>query len=487
MTSIRRGLTGALAGALLLGVGPASAQDWPQWRGPNRDGKVAGVAAPSAWPKEFPKKWTVKVGDGVATPALVGDRLYVIGREGGDEVVRCLAVADGKEIWAEKYPQKGASGPAGGFAGPRSSPVVSMGRVVTLGCSGTLSCFDAGSGKLAWRKTDYSDKLPRFSTSSSPIIIDGRVIVQLGGENSGAVVAYNLSDGAESWKYSGDGTTYSSPVFASLAGSDAIIALGSSKLVGLDASSGKELWSAPFKTGYNACTPVVHGDLVIVSGGERGAQPFTKAFKVEKSGAGLAAKEAWTNKELGVQYNTPVVHKDRVYGLSARDVFFCLDLATGKTLWTAPKTPGAPLVGGPGAPKGPPGEGKGEPGGRRRPPGEGGPPGVAGGPPPGGQPGQGRPGGPPGGGPPGGGRRGGMGGRGGMMGGAGYGSIVGVGDVMLALTPSMELIVFSPDDKKYAEIARIKVAASPTYAYPIVSGDRLIVKDKDSVSMLALK
>jgi len=73
------------------------------------------------------------------------------------------------------------------------------------------------------------------------------------------------------------------------------------------------------------------------------------------------------------------------------------------------------------------------------------------------------------------------------MGGAGYGSIVGVGDVMLALTPSMELIVFSPDDKKYAEIARIKVAASPTYAYPIVSGDRLIVKDKDSVSMLALK
>src|SRR5580700_10021118 len=99
----------------LLTTGFARAQDWPQWRGPNRDGKATGFEAPKTWPKELTQKWKVKVGDGVASPALVGDKLYVFSREGGDEVIRCLSVADGKEVWKEKYESPAFNGADSGF------------------------------------------------------------------------------------------------------------------------------------------------------------------------------------------------------------------------------------------------------------------------------------------------------------------------------------------------------------------------------------
>src|SRR5207248_2030525 len=118
-----------LVAAGLVPVLPAAA-DWPQWRGPNRHAKVTGFAAPATWPKELTKKWSVTIGDGVATPALVGDKLYVFSRQGGDEVIRCLDAADGKEQWQDKYPTRAASGPAGQFPGPRCSPAVANGKVV---------------------------------------------------------------------------------------------------------------------------------------------------------------------------------------------------------------------------------------------------------------------------------------------------------------------------------------------------------------------
>src|SRR5262245_34852684 len=130
------------AGCLVVLISASlESQDWPQWRGPNRDAKPADFKAPKAWPKELTQKWKVTVGDGVATPALVGDKVYVSSREEGNEVTRCLDVADGKELWQDKYESLGASGPASGFSGPRSSPAVTDGKVVTLGVRGVLSCL----------------------------------------------------------------------------------------------------------------------------------------------------------------------------------------------------------------------------------------------------------------------------------------------------------------------------------------------------------
>ena len=125
-----------LAGcAIGLIAGSVQAQDWPQWRGPNRDAKVTGFKAPAAWPETLKEKWKVTVGNGVATPALVGDKLYVFSRQDNNEVVRCLNAADGKMVWEDKYEARPASGPAGSFPGPRCSPTVAEGKLVTLDLS----------------------------------------------------------------------------------------------------------------------------------------------------------------------------------------------------------------------------------------------------------------------------------------------------------------------------------------------------------------
>jgi outer membrane protein assembly factor BamB len=150
-----------LVATVLLFATGASAQDWPQFRGANRDGKATAFTAPATWPKTLTQKWKVAVGEGVATPALVGDKVFVFSREDGNEVTRCLDAATGKEIWSDKYPAQGASGPAASFSGPRASPAVADGKVVTLGIHGVLSCFDAGTGKKLWRTKARPTGVPR--------------------------------------------------------------------------------------------------------------------------------------------------------------------------------------------------------------------------------------------------------------------------------------------------------------------------------------
>src|SRR5437867_5659008 len=223
----------------------AWAQDWPQWRGPDRDGKASRFDAPKTWPKQLTQKWEVTVGEGVATPALVGAKLYVFSRQEGNEVTRCLDVATGNELWQDKYESAGASGPASGFSGPRSSPTVADGKVVTLGVRGMLSCLDAATGKKLWRKDDFQ-AWPNFYPSSSPLIVDGLCIAQLGGRDNGAIVAYDLATGNQKWKASGDGPGYASPALMNVSGTKLVIAETERRIVALSAADGKVAWETPF-------------------------------------------------------------------------------------------------------------------------------------------------------------------------------------------------------------------------------------------------
>jgi outer membrane protein assembly factor BamB len=401
--------------------GSVFAQDWPQWRGPARDGKASAFTVPKTWPKELSKKWTVHVGDGVATPSLVGERLYVFARDQGAETTRCLNAATGEQLWSDRYDALPPSGSASGFAGPRACPTVAGGKVVTLGVRGVLSVLDAASGKLIWRKDDFKGVTPRFYTSASPLIVDGICIAELGGGKDGGIVAYELASGNEKWRWTGDGPAYGSPMPMTVEGTKLIVAMTETKVLALNAADGSLAWETPFPVkgrGYNVATPIIAGQTLIYTGCDRGVI----AVKLEKRKGAIVASELWKNTDNSVMFNTPGLKDGLLFGFSQANEFFCLNTKDGKTAWTNPFTAGV----------------------TNRPP------------------------------------------EGGRRQRDGYGTIVDVGSVLLGLTPSAELVVLEPTEKAYVELARLKVADTQTYASPVPSGNRLFVKDQESVSLWTL-
>lgn len=395
---------------VLMSAGCVFAQDWPQWRGPNRDGKVTGFEARQTWPKELVRKWTATVGLGDATPALVGDKLYVFARQDADEVTLCLDAGTGKELWRDQYAAQSVTGPDGSHPGPRSSPAMADGKIVTLGVGGILSCLDAAIGKVIWRKDEFPGVTPRFHTAMSPLIVDGMAIAYLGGQGNGAIIAFDLTAGNQKWKWADEAPAYASPALMKVGAAKQIVTLSEKSVVGIGVADGKLLWRIPFAAqgmAYNAATAIVDGQTVIYMGQGRG----TKAVKIENQGDGFAAKELWSNAELAPQFNSPVLKNGLLFGLSGRGNFFCLNAQTGQTAWTDSA----------------------------------------------------------------------------QQDNKGFGSILDAGSVLLALAPKAELIAFKPTDKEYAEVARIKIAETPTYAYPVISGKRVFVKDKDAVTLWTLE
>jgi outer membrane protein assembly factor BamB len=460
-----------VVGVAALVAGRAGGQNWSQWRGDNRDGKASEFRAPATWPKQLTKKWEVSIGDGVATPSLVGDRLYVFSRQEGNEIARCLDAAAGEEIWQESYASEGTTGGAGRFQGPRSSPTVVDGKVVTLGVRGILSCLDAATGKVLWRKNDFPGQWPRFFTASSPTVVDGLCIAQLGGDDgNGAIVAYDLATGEEQWRAPDLSPSYASPMCVDVDGTKVIIAATENDLVGVDAADGRQLWKIQFTQGrYNAATPIVDGQTLVLAGPGSGMSAIT----LTKDGSELAEEQLWTNTDNSVQFSSPVLKGGLVFGLSNNNTLFCINAETHATAWSAPlggAEPPPPAFGpfGPG------------PGRQDRPRGDG--------PPADGRLAQSTPDGQlsPEQGEQRDERRGwrGFGGRGrGGRGRGGYGSIVDAGSVLLALTPASELVVYEPSATEFKELARYKLSDTPTYAYPVASGKRIFAKDQDAVAL----
>ncbi len=399
-----------IGGLLVSSVGGASAQDWPQWRGANRDAKAEGFKAPKEWPAQLTQKWKDTVGFGDTTPALVGDRLFVFSRVDTEENVICLDAANGKEIWRKKYEAAQVGGPAAReHSGPRSSPAVADGKVVTFGVTGALTCWNAADGNQLWQKK-AGTSWPRFYTSASPLIADGLCVVQVGGPAEGGITACDLKTGDEKWSWKGGGPGYASPVVMTVGGAKLVVALTDKSIVGLLLADGKLAWQTPFAAqgmNYNAATPIVDGDTLIYAGAGRGIH----AVKVARQGDAFSTTELWTAADISPQFNTAVLKDGFLYGINQRGFMFCVNAKTGAVAWTDAE------------PKGP----------------------------------------------------------------QGYGSVVDAGSVLLALTPKMQLYVVKPNDKEYTQVASIKVADSATFAYPVVSGNRLFIRDRDSVALLTVE
>jgi outer membrane protein assembly factor BamB len=348
MGDTNRPMAAIIAAVILGGASCVLAQDWPQWRGPNRDGKLSGFVAPQNWPKELTQKWKVTVGIGDSSPALVGNRLYAFGRQEANEVVRCIDAVSGKVLWQEIYPaQFVVTGVSARHPGTRSSPVVADGRLCVLGVGGILSCLDAATGRVLWRKqsaADYLDTAYQFESSTSPIVVDGMCVVYLGGKGQGSLIAFDLVSGRAKWKYSGDAPAPSSPVVMTVEGTRQIVTINEKQVIGVSLADQMLLWQVPFKARpVNTTTPVIDGQTVFVTGQSMG----TLAIRVAKRDGMFTAEPMWTNNDAqaGSSFTTPVLRDGLLFGYAATKLQ-CLSAQTGQVLWadTAARGQGAAIV-----------------------------------------------------------------------------------------------------------------------------------------------
>jgi outer membrane protein assembly factor BamB len=382
-------------------------QDWPQFRGISRDSRVTGFKAPQRWPQNLSRIWKVNVGFGDATPVLSGNRIYLATRQGSDEVTLCLDAATGKELWKNSYSVAAVTGPSSSHPGPRSTPTLSDGKIVTFGVTGILSCLDAATGKVVWRKENPGNEVPQFFTAMSPLVADGICIAHLGTQNKGEVVALDLSTGAERWKWTGDGPAYASPSLMTIDGRKQVILQTEKNLISINLTDGKLLWQVPTPVQqrfYNCPSPYVNGQIIYYTGQGTG----TKAVLVSRDGEKYVTKELWSNPEAGAKWNTPVLKDGFLYGFNDQKRIYCLDASTGKTAWTDNTVN------------------------------------------------------------------------------SDFATIIDCGTVIIGLPSTANLLVFKPDNKQYTEIARYKVSETAIYAFPVVAGNMIYIKDAESLILYKL-
>jgi len=327
-----------LAAAVSLSAQSRSS-DWPQWRGPNRDGAIASFSPPRAWPDTLTRKWKIDVGLGYASPILVGNRVYIFSRRADNEVLAAIDAETGRELWTRSYAAPFTLNPAAARheKGPKSTPTFANGLVYTLGMTGIVTAFNAADGAPRWH-TAAPPQQPLYHTAMSPLVDRGMTIVHVGGHDKGALTAFDAATGAVKWQWTGDGPSYGSPIAADLGGTRQVIVLTQENIVGVAEATGELLWQRRFATEYqqNAITPILYGDTIVVSGLEK---PVT-AFRAVKRGAQWVTENAWENSEVALYMTNAVIARDTLFGMSHKNSgqFFALDAKTGKTLWkSAPR------------------------------------------------------------------------------------------------------------------------------------------------------
>lgn len=318
----------------------ATAQEWTQWRGPARDGSVASKNAPAAWPESLKRTWRVEIGEGYSSPVVSGGRAFVHGRRDPEEIVASINLADGKVLWEQKYQAafKKNQYAVSMAKGPNATPLIAGNRLFTLGVTGMLNAWDTATGKQLWSK-DFSNAIDTSKlfcgTAASPLLVNGRVVVQVGSDiHGGQILALNPATGASEWEWKGLGPGYASPVLIEANGSQQIVTMTEGSIVGLDGKTGKELWTVAFPDEWheNITTPLWTGTHLIVSGTRQG----THAYVLAQNAGKWQAIEAWKNPEIAMYMSSPVFGDGLIYGHSSKrkGQFFAIDAKTGAVRWT---------------------------------------------------------------------------------------------------------------------------------------------------------
>jgi outer membrane protein assembly factor BamB len=301
---------------------------------------VPDASVPKVWPEGLQQLWRVEVGEGYSSPVVSGGRVFVNSRRDPDEMVMAINLRDGKVLWTQKYP---AAFQKNQYAvqmakGPNATPLVMGKRLFTLGVTGVLVAWDTETGKELWKR-DFSKTIDTSKlfcgTAASPLMADGRLIVQVGSDTQGGqVLGLDPATGATVWDWRGPGPGYASPVVINVNNRSQIVTLTQESIIGLDAKLGKELWSVPFPDEWheNISTPVWTGSSLIVSGTRQG----THAYAIKEADGKWQATERWKNGDVAMYMSSPVFADGLIYAHSSKrkGQFVAMDAETGAVKWS---------------------------------------------------------------------------------------------------------------------------------------------------------
>ena len=309
-----------------------SPRDYPQWRGRDRDGSASAFVEPKSWPDLLTRRWKVKVGDGYATPIVVGNSVFAFTRLDGNEVMTALDAVTGKELWKTAYPAPYTliSAAAAHGMGPKATPLFYKGKLYSVGNNGIVSAFEAGTGTLVWQKPAPSNQ-ETYGASVSPVADQDVVIVHAG--DAGFLAALDADSGEVRWHWDGDAPAYASPIVVDIGGARQVVSVTDRYVVGLSRVDGALLWQRPSPR-LMPISPVVYDDSLIVSARRDGLT----AFRPISRDGHWTTEVVWETKEVSIFLSNPVLVEDLLFGLSERagGQFCVLDAKTGKVLWLGP-------------------------------------------------------------------------------------------------------------------------------------------------------
>lgn len=339
-----------MAVSLLLVLGPGSltmAADWPQWRGPNRDGAVpAGERLPTNLPPELKLRWQIPAGPGYSSPVVAGGpagrRVFYSDLQDDREVLHAVDAATGEGVW--HTPVDAAFKDDWGV-GPRCTPVVDGDRVFAQSCRGELQCLRTGTGARMWSRNYVRDfgavfmgetgpaaGATRHGNTGSPLVDGEHLIVQAGGRPGASLVCLQKITGEVVWKSQDDTAGNAAPILAMLGGVRQVISFTAEALVSVQATDGTLLWRVPLATrlGRHIMTPVVIGDRVFAGSYQLGLV----AIEVRRDGEVFHAERVWTRKELAPNFACPIAIGSRLFGVAPEPSVYAADPTTGDTVWS---------------------------------------------------------------------------------------------------------------------------------------------------------
>lgn len=340
---MKHSLNTCLLFAIIFCYSVAFTDDWPQWRGLNRDGvwRETGVIQ-NLDKKPLKVKWRAEISSGYSGPTVADGRVFVtdfVKSHRDRERVLCFDAMTGKKLWSHEYDcqYRGIGYPAG----PRASVTIDGSRAYALGAMGYIHCLEVSSGRVIWKRDlnkEYDIKIPTWGIAAAPLVENNLIILQIGGRNGACIVGLDKLTGREIWRALDDAASYSAPIIIRQAGKRVVVVWAGQQVVGLDPVTGGKYWQHPFiqsRTIQSIATPVLYNHYLFVS------SFFDGSLLLKVRQDKLAVASVWRRKgrnerqteSLHCCISTPLLKGDYIYGIDSYGELRCLDLYTGERIW----------------------------------------------------------------------------------------------------------------------------------------------------------